>query len=246
MRGLESLRPDPIDETSRFVPAGPADDPADPALERRRGPAGRASRDRARCRAQAAPGDRAVRRHPGGRVLLAARRRPQGRGHAGLPRGGECLDRRGDGPAQAAAGHALRRDRRPHQAGRQLGALPRARLVVLLALREGQGLPGACAPPGRPGHRCAVDPGRQRARRLRRRTGAARRQRHGRGQGLLQRRRLCRQPGQPDPGVGRRCGRPPPVHDPLPRPGNGQGMAGDDRGRFAQPRLGRRPCSPCG
>ena len=40
------------------------------------------------------------------------------------------------GAAEAAAGQAVRGDRRPHQAGRQLGAVPRARLLVLHALRD--------------------------------------------------------------------------------------------------------------
>ena len=66
----------------------------------------------------------------------------------GLPQRRERLRRRVHGAAEAAAGQAVRGDRRPHQAGRQLGAVPRARLLVLLALRDRQGLSDLRAPQG--------------------------------------------------------------------------------------------------
>ena len=87
----------------------------------------------------------------------------------------ERLRRRADGAAAAAAGDAVRGDRRPHQAGRQLGAVPRARLLVLHALRDRPGLSDPRAPQGQHGGAGG---------------SPARRQRDGRGQGLLQRRRL--------------------------------------------------------
>ena len=115
-----------------------------------------------------------------------------------------------DGAAQAAAGKAVRGDRRPHQAGRQPRAVPRARLLVLHALRNRQGLSDPRAPQGHDG---------------RGRGSAARRQRDGRGQGLLQRRRLGSQPGQQAAGLGRRRRRPPPVHDPHQEPGHRRNLS---------------------
>ena len=67
---------------------------------------------------------------------------------------------------------------------------------------------------GRPGRRATIG----NAPATSQRAGAAGRQRAGRGQGLLQRRRLRGQPGQPPAGLGRRHHRPPPVHAPLQEP----------------------------
>ena len=159
---------------------------------RRRSPA------TARRRQEAARRQGALRRRAQRRVLLAARRHAQEPGDARVPQRRERVHRRRHGAAEAAAGKAVRGDRRPHQAGRQLGAVPRARLLVLLALRDRQGLSGLRAPQGRDG---------------RGRGSAARRQRDGGRQGLLQRRRLGSQPGQQPARVGRGRRRPPPVHD---------------------------------
>ena len=52
---------------------------------------------------------------------------------AGLPQCRERLRRCRDGAAEAAGEQAVRGDRQPHQAGRQLGAVPRTRLLVLHA-----------------------------------------------------------------------------------------------------------------
>src|SRR5690606_38632612 len=142
---------------------------AEPRLRQRRSAAARRG-------PQAARGDGAVRRDPRGSVLLAARRHPQGCGDARLPRGGERLRRHGDGAARPAAGDAVRGDRRPDQAGRQLGAVPRARLLVLHPLRDRAGLPDPRAAARRAGP----------LRRGRERRGAARRPRDGARQGLLQ------------------------------------------------------------
>ena len=122
------------------------------------------------------------RRHLRRRLRVAAR---QGvTGDAGLPRGGERLDRGPDrAPGRPAGGH-LRGDQGTHPGDRPVGAHPDRRPLVLRPLDRGEAVRRQLPlPRRRPGR---LDPAAALPRRGRaRRGGAARRQRARRGSRLL-------------------------------------------------------------
>ena len=104
-------------------------------------------------------------------------------------------------PLEAAAGNAVRRDRRRASSRTTASVpVPRARLLVLHALRDRQGIPHLRAPQGHADGRARARSCSTSTRWPKARTTSGR--------------RLRGQPGQPAAGLGRRRRRPPPVHHP--------------------------------
>ena len=138
-------------------------------------------------RTPAPPRRHRPRRQPRGPLVLAAR--AGGSRRAGLPGGGERLHRgHARAPGRPPRG-ALRGDEGPDQGDRHVGARPAGALVVLHPHRGGRELRHPL-PPARPG------PGRAAPGRRAGRGGAdpPRRERAGRGLGLLRRGQRRRQP----------------------------------------------------
>ena len=130
-----------------------------------------------------------------------------------------------DRPYQGARGARLRGDRRPHQAGRRVGALPAARLLVLHALRNRQGIPDLRAQGRLAGGARAGDARRERSwprARVSTRSAAPR---------VAPDNQLF---AYVDDTVG-----PPPVHAALQEPGDRRDAAGPHRERGPVRRLGR-------
>ena len=112
---------------------------------------------------QAAAHHRDPRLHAQGRLLLAAREE-QPRGHQ-VSRERERLHRRGDEADQGAAGDALQRDARTHQADRLERAVADWRLLLLLAHRGREAVPLHVPAQGQHGRRRRNPARPQRARR---------------------------------------------------------------------------------